>query len=182
MQEKIKSIKLFIHYALPCVDFMLQRNALTESDFEQLRHALTKPYIANDDSRALEKLLERIFLQAIEKIKKLSKSNSWLDTDAIRIYFLKEHNKTILSNEGIYGNMKPQLKQLCMVHCALAAKDYSPDSKIVEVLRKSKTQCKESIESILNPYKLAIKKDDIIAVHWKAAVDIVPRIFLDDSL
>lgn len=152
---------LFLKYAFPCSFIIMQRNEITQEEFNMLENA------AKHDKVIPREILERVYKRAFEKIKIVAKEmnkDHW-DIEVIKEYFVKRHNDMIDKGMFDYGKAPATLKKLCKIHKAtvLEVKD---DMLIVSY--------PEGKRVVMNHFVKDAKVGDIVTIHYGYAIEKLP--------
>lgn len=154
--------EVFFRYAFPCTEDLFTTRLISKDDYKKMNEYSKKRKTPKRQE------LEKIYRNAIRRIKTLAQSSNkpiW-DSEVIRNYFLKEHNKAIDEGEGDYKNAPHRLRELCKVKIGEVVEKYNR-GKIVFY----KVDYGDSKEQAIGTYYPDAKIGDRISTHWRFAVE-----------
>jgi hypothetical protein len=104
----------FFKYAFPCAEVLLEWGSITPGEYEELEKIFFAKKVPD------KKTLEKVFIAAFRRIKKLAQGmgKDYWDSEVIREYWEKNHNEIIDKGEGNYSKVPESFKDLCRVHVA----------------------------------------------------------------
>ncbi|MBW2988042.1 hypothetical protein DRJ48_00770 [Candidatus Woesearchaeota archaeon] len=103
--------QVFLRYAFPCAQVLLDTGKLTKEGYERLKRAvMSGEGITRDE-------LESIFRSAVARMKELFGEDYW-SLAAVREYFIEHHNRIIDAGKEGYANAPEYFKEMCKVHIA----------------------------------------------------------------
>lgn len=154
----------FLKYAFPCSFVTLQRGRIDRREFEDLERAAINGQII-ERSR-----LEKIFVPAFKRIKKLAKEmrvDVW-SYEAMREYFIKKHNEIIDAGEESYAKAPPLLRELCKVREARVLKVIKESGNNVAVVNFSDGKNRSVLTDLVGP----VKAGEVVTVHYGYIVEV----------
>jgi len=150
--------RYFFKYAFPCAFLKLERKEITKKEYDEMEKKF-----CNGDS-INKKNLERIFEPAFRRIKLLSermKKDYW-NINAIKEYWLNEHNKLIDKNDSGWAEQTGRFKDLCKIHKAEIIEEKA-NSIVVKYGSR-----KREVYNVLVP---DAKKGDTVTIHFSYAIE-----------
>jgi len=98
---ELKDRILFLKYAVPCIDTLVERGKVKKNFAENLTSSVTKGKAPKDS----EKLFKIAYTSCKRIAKKMGKKE--IDSDVIRQYFLFEHDKMIIKRYNKFKDFDP---------------------------------------------------------------------------
>ena len=146
-------VRLFLKYAIPCGNVLVERGDLGRKKLERLKGDLLT-------GRKTEEDLEKIFPIAARYLTLMAKraGKKSIDSGLVRKYFWKEHKKCIEWRMKIYPDVVPEM---CMVVAGRVIS--SGKNAIVRTSLGNKT--------VRTDFCPGLKPDDLVAVHYDYAVE-----------
>ncbi len=108
MKMEVSDIQLFMKYALPCAETLVQRGSVDQKTVDNLINIVK-------ESGKIPKGSEKIFRVALAMCtviaRRTGKEN--IDSDVIRQYFLMEHDKAVDERYSLMGDFDPEECRIC---------------------------------------------------------------------
>lgn len=150
----IKNRELFLRYAIPCGEVLVNRGELKDELLRQLSDSVK-------NGQEIDVPIERIFKVATRMCSILAKQmgRKEIDDEVVRRYFLLEHEKAIRWRKQI----KPDIRlEECMVRPGRVLR-IEPDRILVKTNRGNKF--------FRNDFAEGLKKRDWVSVHYDYVVE-----------
>ena len=161
MEEDDEISKVFLRYAFPCAQIALDKKRISQEKHDELREKFLNNHAMSRNE------LEKIFPEAFKRLRESSenKKQDYWTKEAIRNYFLNEHNKYIDKNDGTYSLFTPTLKELCRIKTAkvVGFDEKHPNIAIVYASGKEKKVFSDILPNL--------RKGDKLVIHFAYAVE-----------
>jgi len=151
---------LFLKYAFPCAFVAHQRKEITQEEHDRLEK------MACEEIPIDNALVVRVFHRAVERMNKNAdeKNIPRGSIEAVRAYFVTNHNELIDTNQYMYGRAPAALKELCKVQPGKIIEKKSEEYALVQ-FENGKTR-PVHLELISHP-----KINDWVNVHYSYACE-----------